>query len=192
MIFKIWVVNFVMDFLITCCKYSCCNLLIDPSHLGEKVKDLFSGTPSNSPSREWLPPVSDVAITNIDILIRNINIILRHLRPKDSTHHYRSVHDGDSEEEPPLRLVWRGSLLSDALRFLGVLRERSARQVSGGERQWHSDPRQWWLRTAELDQHQQRNPQWPFRRLRWGEKDPLFCRTLPSPWICRPCPLLGK
>ena len=116
-------------------------------------------------------------ITNIDILIRNINIIFHHLRAKDSTHHHWSVHHGNPEEEPPLGFVWRGSLLSHTLGILRVLGERSARQVPGGEWQWDSDPGQWWLRTTELDQHQQRNPQWPFRRLRRGEKDPLFRLT---------------
>ena len=182
-----WVVNnvrFDREFLISCCKYSVGNLLIDPSHLCEKVKDLFSGSRKSS---QQVPPSSNQwrVITDIDILIRNINTTTSHhpstpvfssehnLRPKDKSRHW-PVHRRDSQEERPLRLLRRGPVLPHPVRVLRVLREGSEGQVEGGERERGQDQGQRRLRAAELDQHQQRNPQWPFRRLCWGEKDPLF------------------
>ena len=171
--FKIWVVNVVMDFLSAVANIPVVIswLIHLTSHLagwGGEGSFLWNSYNSSqqgvTSSNQWLE------ITNIDILIRNIKLILHHLRPKDSPHHW-PVHHRNSQEERPLWLIRRGPLLSDSIRFLGVLRERSARQVPGGEWEWDPDPWQWRLRTPELDhQHQQRNPQWPFRRLCRGEK----------------------
>ena len=127
-----------MDFLITCCKYSSCNLLIDPSHLGEKVKDLFSGTPITPPSR-------DVWITNIDILIRNMNISGPKTAPTTGQFTTgtlkKNVHSGSSDEDP-YSLTPSGSSGSSGK----GLRDRSREESGSGTRTRDSDgygPQNW-------------------------------------------------
>ena len=127
-----------MNFLISCCKYCCCNLLIDPSHLGEKVKDLFSGTPITPPSR-------DVWITNIDILIRNMNISGPKTAPTTGQFTTgtlkKNVHSGSSDEDP-YSLTPSGSSGSSGK----GLRDRSREESGSGTRTRDSDgygPQNW-------------------------------------------------